>query len=266
MDYDKLKDEVVELVKVMEVLRSPEGCPWDKEQDYKSLQPYIIEEAYEVVETIQNNDISSLKEELGDLLLQVVFQAQIANEEGDFDLIDIFSGIRTKLIRRHPHVFGELDLTQISEVKMTWDKIKAHEKEKKDSEDEKSLMDDFCRSQPASNQAYEIQEKAAKVGFDWDDVEDVIGKIEEETDEIKEEISNKDIEAIEDELGDIMFAVVNLARFYDINPELALLKTINKFRKRFKYIERNLKKENQTLLNTSLEKMEDYWEKAKVKK
>ena len=271
MDYDKLQEETERLVRIMEKLRGPDGCPWDRKQDYASLQPYILEEAYEVVETIQNNDISSLKEELGDLLLQVVFQAQIGSECEDFDLVDVFSEISEKLIRRHPHVFGDLDIKEADEVKITWDEIKAQEKKDKDNSDNsdyigKSLMDDFSRSQPAVNQAYEIQEKAAEVGFDWDNVDDVIAKIDEELDEIKQEIITGNKDALEDELGDIIFAVVNLARFYDINPEIALLKTINKFRRRFKYIEKEVQKEDQSLFDITLEEMDVYWEKSKSNK
>ena len=267
MNYEKLKDEAENLVRIMERLRGPDGCPWDKEQDYNSLQPYIIEEAYEVIETIQNNNISNLKEELGDLLLQVVFQAQIGREKGDFNLIDVFSEINKKLVRRHPHVFGELDIKDASEVKITWDKIKSQEKETKDKkESDKSLMDDFSRSKPALSQAYEVQEKAAEVGFDWDVVEDVVNKVDEELNEVKAEISHQNKNALEEEIGDIIFAVVNLCRYYDINPEIALLKTINKFRTRFKFIEKQVKKEEQSLNDISLEEMDVYWEKSKSKK
>ncbi len=262
LDIEELKIEVERLVKVMEVLRGSDGCPWDRKQDYYSLQPYILEEAYEVVEALQKKDLDLLEEELGDLLLQVVFQAQIGRENGDFDLNDIFSTISDKMIRRHPHVFGEQKVDSISEVMTTWREIKNQEKFPEES-NKKSILADISRDQPALNQAYEIQNKAAKVGFDWNNLKDVIAKIEEELAEVKEAISYKDKDNIEAELGDLLFAVVNLTRFLEVNPELALLNTILKFKQRFKYIERKVRNKGFVFTDLSLEELDVYWEESK---
>ena len=257
MDYDKLSEEIINLVKVMEKLRGPEGCPWDKKQDYYSLKKYILEEAYEVVEALEEKDVVHLKEELGDLLLQVIFEAQIAREIGDFDLKDVVENIQEKLIKRHPHVFSDMKIDTAEEVKITWDNIKKKERE------ETNIIDSYDKGQPALNQAYEIQNQAKKVGFDWDESISVIEKMEEELKEIKEAIKNEDENEIKDEIGDMIFSVVNLSRFYEINPELALLSTIKKFNKRFKYMEQKAQKDNENFAELSLEEMENYWEKSK---
>lgn len=265
MNMEKLKDEVERLVKIMEVLRGPNGCPWDKQQDYYSLQPYVLEEAYEVVEALQKKDLDLLKEELGDLLLQVVFQAQIAREKGDFNLIDIFKAISDKLVRRHPHVFQDREVNTISELKATWEEIKGEERIKKGKVGHKSILEDLSQAQPALNQAYEVQAKAAEVGFDWDNVEDVIAKIEEEIHEVREAIRENQQEEIGKELGDLLFAVVNLSRFFAINPELALLQTILKFKERFKYIEFRAREEGYNFAELSLKELDSYWEESKTK-
>lgn len=260
MDYNKLSSEMIKLVKIMEKLRGPDGCPWDKKQDYYSLREYIIEEAYEVVETLQEKNISNLKEELGDLLLQVVFEAQIAREEGDFELIDVFSGINEKLIRRHPHVFGDMEIDNADQVKVTWNNIKKKEKEDDFNKDGNTIIEDYCKGQPAVNQAYEIQKQAAEVGFDWHEVSSVIEKMEEELEEVKAAVRNDNRSEIQAELGDMIFAVVNLARFYNINPEMAVLDTIKKFKDRFKFME----DKSDGLEELSLEEMEQYWERSKT--
>nr|AGF93490.1 MazG family protein [uncultured organism] len=286
MDYQNLNKEMKRLVKIMEKLRGAEGCPWDRKQDYFSLKPYILEEAYEVVEALNKEDISSLKEELGDLLLQVVFQAQIGRERGDFDLGDIMRIISDKLIRRHPHVFGDDKLHSVEEVKTTWNEIKDNEKREK--EKMKTILDKISRRQPALNQAYEIQEVAAKVGFDWDYPEEVVEKIEEELEEVKEAVANVELnngyennykkeksnknkeydnninkEELEKEIGDLLFAAVNLTRFYDINPEIALLNTINKFASRFKYMKEKITKTGDKMRELDLEELDYYWEESK---
>ncbi|MFW5981395.1 MAG: nucleoside triphosphate pyrophosphohydrolase [bacterium] len=262
---ERITVELNRLVKIMETLRGPEGCPWDKKQNYQSLQPYIIEEAYEVVEAIQSNDPGLIKEELGDLLLQVVFQSQIAKEEGDFDLADVINAINEKLIRRHPHVFAKEKVDSVEDVKLVWEKIKKKEKMdlKKNHKEISSLLEGISRSQPALNQAYEIQEKAAKVGFDWSDIKDVIMKVKEELEELEEVIdSNNHPEQI-NELGDFLFATVNLARFLEVNPELALLKTILKFKNRFTFMENAILKEDKNMELMTLEELDTYWETAK---
>lgn len=267
--------ELDKLIEVMAVLRGPEGCPWDKKQDYYSIKENIIEEAYEVVEALERNDIEAFKEELGDLLLQVVFESQIGYEEGDFDLADVARLLREKLIRRHPHVFAEVEVSGSEQVLRNWEQIKAQEKEEKNQID--SLLDKFNQGQSALNQAYDIQKIAAGVGFDWDDLKPVLDKIEEEFGECKEIIGvNPDNSAftdgnltetenrkLESEIGDLLFAVVNLARFNNINPELALLKTISKFKKRFEFIEKTIIEEKGNFENYSLNELDQIWNKAK---
>ncbi|MFO7814543.1 MAG: nucleoside triphosphate pyrophosphohydrolase [Halanaerobiales bacterium] len=262
MKSKEFKSEFKKLLHIMEVLRGPEGCPWDKKQDFYSLKPYIIEEAYEVVEALEKEDMDLLKEELGDLLLQVIFQSQIGKEKELFDINDVIKGIVAKLIRRHPHVFGREKIESASEVKKTWEEIKKKERINKKGT---SILSGVSKVQPSLNQAFEIQQKAAEVGFDWKEIEDVILKIEEEIEELKEVVHKEDVDRIEDELGDLLFAVVNLSRFKDINPEIALLRTINKFKKRFNYIERMINKKNENINNLTLEELDNYWNQAKEK-
>jgi len=262
MKSEEFKSEFEKLLYIMEKLRGPDGCPWDKKQDLYSLKPYIIEEAYEVVEALEKDDMGLLKEELGDLLLQVIFQSQIGKEKELFDINDVIKGIVAKLIRRHPHVFGEEKIETASEVKKTWEEIKKKERINKK---ESSILDGVSKVQPSLNQAFEIQQKAAEVGFDWKEIDDVILKIEEEIEELKEVVHNKEKDRIEDELGDLLFAVVNLSRFKNINPEIALLRTINKFKKRFDYIEDMVEKNNEDIKQLSLEELDNYWNEAKEK-
>lgn len=261
MDKERLKKEMIRLVEIMETLRGPEGCPWDKKQDYYSLQPYILEEAYEVVEALQKKDLKALREELGDLLLQVVFESQIGSEKGDFTLIDVLETINNKLIRRHPHVFTTKEKKTISEQKEIWENIKNKEKDNSFT----SILDGLSRNKPALNQAYEIQDKAAEVGFDWNKVEDVLGKIEEELNEVKEAMERNNTEEISEELGDLLFAVVNLTRFYNIDPEISLLKTVLKFKERFKHIETRVMEKGYKLENLTLSELDYYWEESKNK-
>ncbi len=261
MDYSELNKEVIRLVKIMEKLRGPGGCPWDRKQDYYSLKPYIIEEAYEVVEALEKKDIDLLKEELGDLLLQVVFQSQIGKEEDEFDLKDIFYTVSEKMVRRHPHVFGDIKADNVSEVMINWQNIK--NKEKNHTDQHESILDDVSRSAPALNQAYETQKKAAEVGFDWDNVADVVNKIEEELNEVKEAIENNNEDEVTDELGDLLFATVNLARFYKIDPEIALYGTIIKFKDRFKYIEKTVHNRGYDMVDLSLAELDEIWEESK---
>ncbi len=258
---NRLKNQLQKLIKIMETLRGPDGCPWDKSQDYFSLQPYIIEEAYEVIEALQKKDIELLKEELGDLFLQVVFQAQIGRENGDFDLSDIIEGINLKLIRRHPHVFQGEQASTPGDVRIIWDQIKKGEKREEDETG--SLLDRLSLSQPALSQAYEVQSIAAEVGFDWDDIGDVINKVEEELTEVKMAIDEDNADHKESEIGDLIFAVVNLARFCKVNPEVALLRSILKFRERFKYIEDKVKEQGLEIKKMTLEELDFYWEESK---
>ncbi len=256
---NKILYEVRKLVEVMEILRGPDGCPWDRKQDYYSLKENIIEEAYEVVEALEEKDIEALKEELGDLLLQVIFQAQIAHEIGDFDLGDISRILREKLIRRHPHVFADTNVENVEEVLIKWEEIKKTEKESNNN----SLMEDLNQGQTALNQSFEIQEIASEVGFDWDDINLVIEKIEEELEETKEAVDENDKNKLEEEIGDLLFSVVNLARFKNINPEISLFKTILKFKSRFKYIEEQINLNKGNINDYTLDELDKLWNKAK---
>lgn len=263
MQKGKLEKSIVELVEIMKKLRSPDGCPWDREQTYSSLERYIIEEAYEVVEAIESGDPEHIKDELGDLLLQVVFQAQIARENDDFNIIDVIEGVSEKMIRRHPHVFSDTTVESVDEVMVNWESIKDEEK-KESLEESKLIMDNLSREQPALIQAEEIQNRAADVGFDWPEITGVIAKIEEEFFETREALEAGNSGMLEEEIGDLLFSVVNLSRFCDINAETALYKTVLKFKQRFKLMEKYAKDENLRLDdNLSLERLESFWERAK---
>ncbi len=251
--------EFERLVSIMEKLRGENGCPWDRKQTLDSLVSYLLEETYEVVDAIRRRDYASLKEELGDLLLQVVFQAQIAKEKGLFDIEDVIKGINEKLIRRHPHVFGDKRFKDSDEVLLNWETMKKEEKKKA------SILDGVPLHLPALLRAFELQERARRVGFDWDKTEEVMRKIEEEWKEFKEAYSKGDRDKMEEELGDLLFAIVNLARFIGVNPEIALHSINEKFRRRFLYIENKAREKNRPLLSFSLEEMENWWEEAKKK-
>lgn len=240
-------------------LRGPQGCPWDKEQTHESLRRYLLEEAYETVDAIDNNDSEHLKEELGDLLLQVVFHAQIAFEQGRFDIEDVVEGIVTKLVRRHPHIFGETEVSSARDVLINWEEIKSKEKS------ETSAIAGIPASFPSLVYAYKLQSKAARVGFDWEDVEGALEKITEEVDELKEEMNAaKTGEGrVEDEIGDLLFAVVNVARHLDVDPELALRGTCKKFERRFGYMEEEAATRGERLADMTLDEKDKLWDKAK---
>ncbi len=247
------------LVSIMEKLRSPEGCPWDRIQTHKSLRQYLIEEAYEVLEKIDTGDSEGLKEELGDLLFQIVFQAQIAKENSAFTIDDVISSIKEKMLRRHPHVFGCEKLSSPEEVSHNWERIK--EKEKGTERD--SLLDGIPTTLPALHRAHKLTKRAAKVGFDWEKVEQIFDKLTEEVKELKEAIKENDPEKIEDEVGDLLFVAANISRFLGINPEIALINTNRKFERRFKYIEKILHNNGESIDTTPLERMEELWTRAK---
>lgn len=247
-----------DLVDIMEKLRRPGGCPWDAEQTHESIKKCMIEETYEVIEALDSGDMVKVYDELGDLLLQVVFHAQIAKDNGDFDIGDVTNAICTKLIRRHPHVFGDEKLTTSEDVLDKWDDIKKHEKgEKSTTETLKSV----AVSLPALMRAQKVQAKAAKVGFDWRDVSGALDKIHEETRELEEAIE-KDTNK-EEELGDLLFSVVNVSRFIGADSEEALYKTINKFVARFSHVESMANEEGRALSDMSLEEMDRLWDKSK---
>ena len=246
-----------ELVDIISALRDPEtGCPWDAKQTPESLVPNFIEELYEVVEAIEEQDDEALCEELGDLMLHVVFQVQIAHEKKAFEMEDVLGAIVDKLVRRHPHVFGDVSVADAEGVKMNWEHIKRVEKT-----DRESVLDGVPRSMPALIQAHRTQEKAASVGFDWPDLPPVLGKIDEERDELYEALDAHDAEAIREELGDLLFSVVNLSRKLNIDAEAALKDATRKFYRRFRYVEAQYSKTD--IHEASLEELESHWETAK---
>ncbi|HHX78091.1 MAG TPA: nucleoside triphosphate pyrophosphohydrolase [Firmicutes bacterium] len=245
------------LLKLMETLRSPAGCPWDREQDHRSLRPYVLEEAYEVVDAINKGDRASLVEELGDLLLQVVFHAQIAREKGAFNIYHVIDGIVEKIIRRHPHVFSSLKLTSSKEVLKTWQEIKEGENEARRD------LANTGRELPALLRANKIQSRAAALGFDWPDIKGALEKLAEELAELKAVYNTADTDKIEEELGDVFFALVNVSRFLQINPEVALTAANDKFCRRFAYIDKQVKERGGDFSQFNLEQLDAWWEEAK---
>lgn len=248
------------LVEIMDTLRGKEGCPWDLEQDHKTLMPYLIEEAFEVIEAIEDGSDEKLCEELGDLLLQIVFHARISKENNKFHIGDVIDSISEKLIRRHPHIFSTTKVKNAKEVLKNWEEIKLKEKSTKRRT---SLLDGIPKSMPALLYARRIQERAAGVGFDWEDIEGVLDKSVEEIGELKEALDQKDGEKVKDELGDLLFALVNIARWMDINPEEALRSTGKKFIRRFRHIETEANKEDRDLSEMGLYEMEEIWQNSK---
>ena len=252
-----------ELNAVMKRLLAPDGCPWDREQTHKTLKPYFLEEVYEALDAIDAGDDIHLAEELGDVLLQIVFHAAIAEGEGRFGIEDVVNGVTEKLKRRHPHVFGDTTVENSDDVITNWEAIKRHEK--RDKPDGGSVLDGLPESLPALIRARRIQEKVSRVGFDWSHAEEVLLKVEEELGELKEARDANDQSAVEEELGDLLFAVANLARFVSVCPEDALRKTIDKFQRRFRYIEEELPKRGKKLDEASLEEMDDLWNEVKAR-
>ncbi len=246
---------------IMHRLRAPGGCPWDAEQTHESLIPNLIEEAYETVDTIQRGDHEHLKEELGDLLLQVVFHSEIAEEAGRFNLDDVARDISEKLVRRHPHVFGESDAADSDAVLQQWDAIKRSEK----GDEEKPYLHGVGKGLPGLLRASKLQKKAAKVGFDWPVETGVLAKIREELLELQSAVDEQDLDAVSEEMGDLLFSVVNLARFRKVDPEVLMAAANNKFENRFNEMERILKSNNLTLEAATAAQMEDAWEAAKQK-
>ncbi|MCY6485711.1 nucleoside triphosphate pyrophosphohydrolase [Clostridium aestuarii] len=250
-----------DLLDIMNTLRSENGCPWDREQTHKSLKRCLIEECYEVLEAIDEMNYDKITEELGDVLLQVVFHAQIGKEENHFNINDVIKRICNKLIERHPHVFAKMNVSNAKEVLVNWDKIKKKEKGFKTYTDE---LKHVAKNLPALIRADKVQNKAAKVGFDWDDVMPAINKVLEEADEVKEVYKSQNKEKIIEEVGDLIFSTVNIARLLDIDPEHALNYTIDKFIRRFQYIERKGSEKGKNLKQMSLKEMDELWEKSKL--
>ena len=261
-------DTFPDLVTLMSRLRSKTGCPWDREQTHKSLLPYLIEEAYEVLDTIEVGNDERLKEELGDLLLQIIFHAQIAREQRKFDIYDVIEHLDDKLRARHPHVFGKRKVASTEEVIRNWEHIKLST-DPRDTNSKgsgkKSVLSGIPRHLPALLKAYRVQEKVARFDFDWEKAEDVLSKIEEEIGELKRAAKRKKPKQkeIEEELGDVLFSWVNLSRHLNVNPEFALRKTTDKFVKRFNYIEKQLKRKKIPLKEAGLPLLDSLWEEAK---
>ncbi|MGD2085774.1 MAG: nucleoside triphosphate pyrophosphohydrolase [Candidatus Aminicenantes bacterium] len=250
--------EFNKLVKIMKQLRNPiNGCPWDREQTGPSLREYILEEAHELVEAIEIDSLEKQKEELGDLLLQIVFLSQIHREKNHFTVKDVLNTINQKLIRRHPHIFGDLTVQSAQEVKQNWEKIKKKEKKKK------SIVSDYPASMPALSHAKRVAEQASSVGFDWGDPLGALEKVEEEAGELKKALRLGQREKVEEEIGDILFAVANVARLAHVNPEFALKNTNKKFVTRFRYIEEQLRKQGKDINETGMAEMDALWEESK---
>jgi ATP diphosphatase len=255
--------DIARLIEIMAALRNPVGgCPWDIEQTFATIAPYTIEEAYEVAEAVAENDMAALRDELGDLLLQSVYHAQLASEIGAFEFGDVVEAITTKLIRRHPHVFGDADARAAGAAKGQWERIKADEKRERGVTHD-GLLEGVPVAIPATMRALKLQQKAATVGFDWNDPRAVLAKLKEEIAEIEAEIDAADAERLEDEVGDLMFAVVNLARHLKVDPDQSLRRTNAKFTRRFGAIETALAAEGRKPAEASLDEMEALWQQAK---
>jgi tetrapyrrole methylase family protein/MazG family protein len=261
------------LTAVQARLRAPDGCPWDREQTHASLRTYLIEEAYEVLEALESGDDAKFAEEMGDLLLQIVFHSEIAREQGRFDVSDVIREVHDKMVRRHPHVFGEERAKDSAEVLKNWEEIKKEEriaagkKAGAESKGEKkpasSLLDGVSKALPAALEGFQLTRRAARIGFDWHNVEGVFDKMREESGELRQAVGAKNTGRIEEEMGDLLFAAVNLARFLHVDPEIALKKANVKFSTRFRRIEELAAKSGKALADVPRETMEEFWEEAK---
>ncbi len=249
-----------DLVKLMTTLRGPDGCPWDRKQTLPDLKPYVIEEAYEVVDAIDRDDRAALLEEVGDLLLEAVFIAEITREEGTFDVYDSITAIHDKLVRRHPHVFADAKADDAEQVLVNWEKLKSDERKAEN----KSVLSGVPRSMPALLKASRLTEKAARVGFDWRRTDDVFDKLEEEIAELREAVASGEAAKIEDEIGDLLFTIANIARKVSANPEEALQSTNRKFMRRFESMEKQVHERGQNLDQLELEEMDKLWDEAKA--
>jgi tetrapyrrole methylase family protein/MazG family protein len=255
-------DAMQRLLDIMDKLRDPGGCPWDREQTLRSLTPYLLEEAHEVIEAIEAGDAAHHKEELGDLLFQVVFQARIAREEGKFDFAQVCDAISGKLTRRHPHVFGDVSVSGSREVVKNWERIKADERREK-GQAEHSAVSGVPVALPALVRAERLTEKAGAVGFDWPDAKSVLAKVREELAELEAEIEKGALDRVEHELGDLLFAVANLGRWVKVHPEEALRATLRRFEARFHYIEEKLRQRGKSPRESDLAEMDALWNEAK---
>lgn len=265
MVYEEIADPFRRLVRIMERLQEPGGCPWDLEQTHESLKPYMIEEAYEALESIDSGDDTLLAEELGDVLLQVIFHSTLARRTGRFTIDEVSSAAAAKMVRRHPHVFGEVEANTASEVLHNWEKLKSVERREKAGSEKKpkGTLDGVPKELPALLRAQRIQEKAARVGFDWDDINPVLDKVAEETAELKQAVAAGDKAHAQAELGDLLFTLVNVARFLKLDAEEALRDTCSRFQRRFSAIEESAHAEGRHVQDLSLEEMDQRWNKAK---
>lgn len=272
MKYKELQNkdhyDLSDLLIIMKALRTPEtGCPWDLKQDFKSIAPYTVEEAYEVADAIDREDWDDLKGELGDLLFQVAFHTQMAQEDGLFTFDDVVHSICSKMLSRHPHVFADANLTEISDVNVMWESKKAEERQKKSNDNttqNERLLDSVLRAQPALMRAQKLQKKAISVGFDWDNIDQVFDKLDEEVAELKEAIKSKEQHAIQDELGDVLFVCGILGRWLNVDAETAMHDANNKFQKRFNFVETALRNDGKTLNQSNLDEMSKLWNEAKI--
>lgn len=258
---------MTELLALMNSLRDKEhGCPWDIEQNFATIAPHTIEEAYEVADAIDRNDMDDLRSELGDLLLQVVFHTQMAKEAGLFDFDDVATAITQKLIARHPHLFGDEKVANAAEQVHKWEAIKGAERAQKAqlAGKEHSVLDDIPRNLPAMIRASKIQKRAAKVGFNWKQIDPILDKLQEEISELKAEIPTANKTRITHEIGDMLFVICNIANYFHVNPEEALRSTNNKFERRFNYVEQELKKQDRTPEQASLEEMDGLWNEIRA--
>lgn len=252
------KDAFARIIQIMDELR--EQCPWDKKQNWDTLRTLTIEEVYELSDAIQQRHYEEIKKELGDVFLHILFYSRLAAEEEQFDMNDVVKSLAEKLIRRHPHIYGEVKVNNEEEVKQNWEKLKQNERK-----EEKGVLSGVPLSLPSIIKAYRMQEKAAAVGFDWDNTEDVVEKVREELEEFLDEVKeNADKNKLEDELGDVLFSLINVARFLKINPDNALEKANQKFMHRFNHIEKRLREQNKKFSDVTLEEMGKYWEEAKA--
>ena len=251
-------DKFASLVELMRLLRSDDGCPWDREQNHETLLPHLIEETYELVDAIRGGDMQEVKEELGDLLLQVVFHAQMADENDDFAAFDVITAIHDKLYHRHPHVFGDQkgQVKTADEVKQVWSKAKR-------KEGKKSLLGGVPKAMPSLQRAWRLSDKASTIGFDWPDISGVWKKVEEELSELKDDVATGKQDKLAEELGDVLFCLVNLGRYLKVDPELALQKTNDKFQKRFAHMEASAQEDGKALADISRDKLESLWLEAK---
>jgi MazG family protein len=258
-----------DLVALMARLRSPQGCPWDREQTYESLRTYVIEEAYEVVDAVEARDFDKLAQELGDLLLQVVFYAQMATEDGKFDVHDVIRRLSQKLVHRHPHVFGNLRVNGSEDVLKNWERLKAEERAASHGDSgtlrAPSLLQDLPRALPALLEAYQMTLRASRVGFDWQTIDELLEKLREEVKELLEALEKKERNKLEEEAGDLLFVAVNVARFLGLDPEIVLRRANRKFRERFQEVEKRLAEQGKVPDLAHRDEMEHFWNRAKEK-